>query len=115
MTDPTNPSSISLPPELLSNADEGELFALKVKGDSMLDALVSDGDIVVMKKVDRARNGEMTAVWIPERGEMVLRHFYLEQGIVRLQPANPTMKPTFHQLDDIEVKGKVMLVMRQMS
>ena len=96
--------------------DSGDLFALRVKGDSMIDAMVNDGDIVVMKKVDRARNGEMVAVWLNDRNETTLKHFYLENGHVRLQPANPTMQPIV--IDDpstVEVQGKVVLVVRQLN
>lgn len=96
--------------------DTGDLYALRVKGDSMIDAMVNDGDIVVMKKIDRARNGEMVAVWLNDRNETTLKHFYLENGRVRLQPANPTMQPIM--IEDpgtVEVQGKVMLVLRQLN
>ncbi len=96
--------------------DEGDLFALRVKGNSMIDAMVSDCDIVIMKKVDRARNGEMVAVWLTDRNETTLKHFFLENGRVRLQPANPTMKPIM--IEDpsvVEIQGKVMLVVRQLN
>jgi repressor LexA len=96
--------------------DDGDLFALRVKGNSMIDAMVSDGDIVIMKKVDRARNGEMVAVWLTDRNETTLKHFYLENGKVRLQPANPEMKPIM--IDDpsiVQVQGRVMLVVRQLN
>ncbi len=96
--------------------DSSDLFALRVKGDSMIDAMVNDGDIVVMKKVDHARNGEMVAVWLNDRNETTLKHFYLENGRVRLQPANPTMQPIV--IDDpstVEVQGKVVLVVRQLN
>jgi repressor LexA len=104
---------IELTRDLIS--DEGDLFALRVKGDSMIDAMVNDGDIVVMKKVDRARNGEMVAVWLSDRSETTLKHFYLENGRVRLQPANPTMGPIFADPGNVVVQGKVMLVLRQMN
>lgn len=104
---------IELTRDLIS--DEGDLFALKVKGNSMIDAMVSDGDIVVMKKVDRARNGEMVAVWLNDRGETTLKHFYLENGRVRLQPANPTMQPIYVDPGKVQVQGKVMLVLRQLN
>jgi repressor LexA len=104
---------IELTRDLIS--DEGDLFALRVKGNSMIDAMVSDGDIVVMKKVDRARNGEMVAVWLNDRGETTLKHFFLESGRVRLQPANPTMQPIFVEPNKVVVQGKVMLVLRQMN
>jgi repressor LexA len=96
--------------------DEGDLFALRVKGNSMIDAMVSDGDIVIMKKVDHARNGEMVAVWLTDRNETTLKHFYQENGRVRLQPANPEMKPIM--IDDpsvVQVQGRVMLVVRQLN
>jgi repressor LexA len=96
--------------------DPSDLFALRVKGDSMIDAMVSDGDIVVMKRADRARNGEMVAVWLNDRNETTLKHFYFENGRVRLQPANPTMKPII--VDDpstVQVQGKVVLVLRQLN
>ena len=96
-------------------SDEGEMFALRVKGDSMIDAMVNDGDIVVMKKVDRARNGEMVAVWLSDRSETTLKHFFLENGRVRLQPANPTMGPIYADPGNVVVQGKVMLVLRQMN
>ena len=104
---------IELTRDLIS--DEGDLFALKVKGNSMIDAMVSDGDIVVMKKVDRARNGEMVAVWLNDRGETTLKHFFLENGRVRLQPANPTMQPIYVDPAKVQVQGKVMLVLRQLN
>jgi repressor LexA len=96
--------------------DEGDLFALRVRGNSMIDAMVNDGDIVIMKKIDRARNGEMVAVWLTDRNETTLKHFFLENGRVRLQPANPEMKPIM--IDDpsvVQVQGKVMLVLRQLN
>ncbi len=95
--------------------DSGDLFALRVKGDSMIDAMVNDGDIVVMKKADRARNGEMVAVWLNDREETTLKHFYLEGNRVRLQPANPTMQPIMVDPAKVEIQGKVVLVLRQMA
>lgn len=96
--------------------DTADLFALRVKGDSMIDAMVNDGDIVVMKKVDQARNGEMVAVWLNDRNETTLKKFYLENGRVRLQPANPTMSPIIvNDPSLVEVQGKVVLVLRQLN
>ena len=96
--------------------DSGDLFALRVKGDSMIDAMVNDGDIVVMKKVNQANNGDMVAVWLNERQETTLKRFYWEEGRVRLQPANPTMEPII--IDDpsqVTIQGKVVLVLRQLN
>jgi repressor LexA len=95
--------------------DTGDLFALRVKGDSMIDAMVNDGDIVVMKRADRARNGEMVAVWLTDRNETTLKHFYLEGSKVRLQPANPTIQPIMVDSNKVQIQGKVVLVLRQMA
>jgi len=93
-----------------------ELFALEVKGNSMIDAMVNDGDIVVMKPTQEARNGEMVQVWLTDRDETTLKYFYLEDGRVRLQPANPTMKPVI--IDDpsvVEIQSKVVMVIRKVT
>lgn len=93
-----------------------DLYALEVQGESMIDALVHDGDIVIMHHQSRVENGEMAAVWLREREEVTLKHFYQEvDGRVRLQPANPTMGPIYY--DDptlVEVQGKVVMVVRQL-
>jgi repressor LexA len=92
------------------------LFALQVKGDSMIDAMVSDGDIVVMARADEWRNGDMVAVWLRDREETTLKHIYREGSRVRLQPANPTMQPIYvDNPESLEVQGKVMLVVRQLN
>ncbi|HOE69913.1 MAG TPA: transcriptional repressor LexA [Brevefilum sp.] len=93
-----------------------DLFALEVQGDSMIDAMVNDGDIVIMRPVTQANNGEMVAVWLADRDETTLKYFYLEGGHVRLQPANPLMKPII--IDDpthVQVQGKVVLVIRRLD
>jgi len=95
--------------------DPTGLYALQVEGDSMIDALVHDGDIVVMRHQRRVENGEMAAVWLKEREEVTLKRFYQEGARVRLQPANPTMLPIY--VDDprlVEVQGKVVMVIRQL-
>ncbi len=93
-----------------------DLFALEVQGDSMIDAMVNDGDIVVMRSVTQANNGEMVAVWLADRDETTLKYFFLENGRVRLQPANPLMKPII--IEDpahVQVQGKVVLVIRRLE
>lgn len=92
------------------------LFALEVEGDSMIDAMVNDGDIVVMRPINQAENGEMVAVWLTDRDETTLKYFFQEDGHIRLQPANPLMKPII--IDDpahVQVQGKVVLVIRRME
>jgi repressor LexA len=106
--------AIELTRDLLSTT-EG-IFALQVKGDSMVDAMVRDGDIVVMRSEPEWRNGDMVAVWLKGREETTLKHIYREGNRVRLQPANPTMKPILiEDPSDLQVQGKVMLVVRQMA
>jgi repressor LexA len=110
-------SGIDVARSLLPAGDVIEdLYALRVHGDSMIDAMVNDGDIVVMKKTNQARNGEMVAIWLNDREETTLKYFYLENGHVRLQPANPTMKPIIISDPSIvQVQGKVVLVIRQLD
>lgn len=110
-------SGIDIARSLLPASDHPEdLYALRVHGDSMIDAMVNDGDIVVMQKTNQARNGEMVAIWLNDRDETTLKYFYLENGQVRLQPANPTMKPIIIRDPSIvEVQGKVVLVIRQLA
>jgi len=107
-------ASVEIARSLLPVKDTSELYALEVQGDSMIDAMINDGDIVVMKKANRAENGEMVAVWLNDKEETTLKYFYTEGKKVRLQPANPTMKPII--IDDpktVEVQGKVVMVIRR--
>ena len=69
-----------------------ELYALRVQGDSMIDASVLDGDIVILRHQERAENGEMVAAWIDNKNETTLKHFYLEGDQVRLRPANAAIR-----------------------
>jgi repressor LexA len=94
----------------------GDLFALEVSGDSMIDAMINDGDIVIMKKAQDAHNGEMVAVWLDDNDETTLKYFYRENNRVRLQPANPTMGPIY--IDNpaqVRIMGKVVMVVRQIK
>ncbi len=91
------------------------LFALRVKGDSMIDALVNDGDIVVLKNQHTARNGDMVAVRLLDRDETTLKHFYRENGHVRLQPANPTLAPLYVHPSQVEIQGQVVAIVRQLE
>ncbi len=95
--------------------DQEGLFALQVKGNSMIDALINDGDIVVMKKVETAQNGDMCAVWLKEEKETTLKRIYRENRRIRLQPMNPTMKAFYARADNVQVQGKVVLVVRQLQ
>jgi repressor LexA len=102
---------------LLPKGEKGsELFALKVKGESMIDAMINDGDIVIMKPAVKASNGEMVAIWLPNRDETTLKYFFKENDGYRLQPANPTMKPIMiNKAEPLEIKGKVVMVIRSLG
>lgn len=95
--------------------DTSNTYALEVQGDSMIDALIHDGDIVLMRHQRRVENGELAAIWLRGREETTLKRFYLEGERVRLQPANPTMKAMFFPAEDVEVMGKVLCVIRQLN
>ncbi len=104
---------IAITREIVPRSDK--VYALRVKGDSMIDALINEGDIVVMQSTETAHNGDMVAAWIKDREETTLKRFYHENGRVRLQPANPTMDPIYVQPDNLEIQGKVIAVIRSMG
>ncbi len=82
------------------------VFALRVKGTSMIDDLIDDGDIVFLEPCQAAQDGDKVAVWLKDRGEVTLKRFYREGGRVRLQPANSTMKPIYTTADNVEIQGR---------
>ena len=90
-----------------------DLFALEVEGNSMIDALVADGDVILVRPQRMAENGDMVAVWIRSSEETTLKYFYHEGDRIRLQPANQTMEPWYVAPEDIEVGGKVVAVIRR--
>ena len=109
-------SSVEVARSLLPTRDVSDLFALEVDGDSMIDAMVNDGDIVVMKKTASANNGEMVAVWLDDKDETTLKYFYKEAKRIRLQPANPNMGPIYvEDPKSLRIMGKVVLVIRQIK
>jgi len=99
--------------EDLTRGGEG-VYALKVKGSSMVDALINDGDIILMQYVNVVENGEMAAVWLKAEKEVTLKKVYIEPGRIRLQPANSQMKPIYTEPDNIEIQGRVMAIIRQL-
>jgi|APIni6443716594_1056825.scaffolds.fasta_scaffold178765_1 repressor LexA len=111
-------SSLEIARSLLPTRGKTDgLYALEVQGDSMIDAMVNDGDYVIMKPVGNnaeVKNGEMVAVWLPARDETTLKYFYKEKDGYRLQPANPTMQPIMiKSTEPLEIKGKVVMVIRK--
>jgi repressor LexA len=114
---PMGDRAIALTRDIIREQDG--LYALEVRGNSMVDALVNNGDIVVMKHQQEARNGDMVAVWLKDKEETTLKRFYREKdkkgkARVRLQPANPTMQPIYADPANVEIQGKVVLVLRQL-
>ena len=93
----------------------GGIYALKVKGSSMVDALINDGDIVLMQYVNTVENGEMAAVWLKTEKEATLKKVFVEPERVRLQPANSEMQPIYTRPDNVEIQGKVIAVIRRLA
>jgi len=94
--------------------DPQDLYALRVRGNSMIDAMVHDGDIVIMRPAEEVANGEMAAVWLRDREEATLKRVYWEGGRVRLQHANPTMDPIYiADPRQVQIQGKVVMVIRR--
>ena len=103
---------VDVPAVWLRQEDPEAIFALKVNGDSMIDAMIQDGDTVLLRRQQTANDGEMVAVWLLERDETTLKHFYSEGERVRLQPAHPLMEPIYVAADQLLIQGKVLHVMR---
>jgi repressor LexA len=89
---------------------EKECFVLSVRGDSMVDEQIRDGDYVIVEKRNIARDGE-TVVALIEGNEATLKKFYKEPDRIRLQPANPTMPPIYAK--DVQIQGVVIGVLRK--
>jgi repressor LexA len=102
---------LKVPPELTRG--KSAVFALRVKGQSMIDAFIDDGDIILMEPVSAFNNGDMVAVWLKDRQEVTLKRAYREKSSVRLQPANSTMSPIMVKARDVEVQGRVVGVIRK--
>ncbi len=104
---------IEVSPEMIGERED--VYALRVKGNSMIDALVNDGDLVIMQAVHSAKDGEMVAAWLKREQEATLKRFYRDGGRVRLQPANETMTPIYTDEENVEVQGKVIAAIRPLS
>ena len=81
----------------------------------MVDALIDDGDVVIVKPGREAENGDMVVAWLKGEEETTLKRFYLEGDWVRLQPANSQMEPIYSPVDNVEVHGKVVTVIRRLG
>lgn len=97
-------------PEIL--APDGDAYVLKVRGDSMIDAHIEDGDFVVIRPQDTARDGDIVVAQVEENA-VTLKRFFRESGRVRLQPANSRYEPLYY--DDVRIQGKLIGVIRRLD
>jgi repressor LexA len=91
------------------------VYALRVQGDSMIDALVDSDDLVILNAQNTANNGDMVAAWLPEREETTLKYFFREGATVRLQPANANYEPIVLPASQVEIQGKVIAIVRRLG
>lgn len=101
--------AIAVPDTLVSRR---ESYVLRVKGDSMIDEQIRDGDYVVVEDRKTAENGEMVIALL-NGSEVTLKKFFREPGRIRLQPANPQMTPIYVAPDEVAVQGVVVGMMRR--
>ncbi len=97
-------------PEML--APSGDAYLLRVRGDSMIEALIADGDYVVIRPQQTARNGDIVVAQVEENA-VTLKRFFKEDGRVRLQPANPAYPPQYY--DAVRIQGKLIGVIRRLD
>lgn len=105
---------IDVPEEIAPGEKLKDVYALRVRGHSMIDALIDDGDIVLLRYQPTAENGQMVAVRIEDENAVTLKRFYREGARVRLQPANVTMEPIIVDAANVRVEGRVVGVLRSM-
>jgi repressor LexA len=95
-----------------------DCFALQVRGTSMIEDHIDDGDVVVVRRQQRVDNGDIVVAIVndaTENGGATLKRFYLEGDTVRLQPRNPTMQPLIVPADQVEIRGKVVKLVRDLA
>ena len=105
---------VEVPVAMLGKTPPEQVYALNVTGNSMIDAMISDGDLVLLRRQQTAENGDMVAVWLSDDNETTLKFFYHEGSRVRLQPANPEMDPIYVDPAQVEIQGRVLGVMRSL-
>jgi repressor LexA len=102
--------TIAVPETLVTG--KRDTYVLRVRGDSMIDEQIRDGDWVVVEDRRAADNGEMVIALVGGQ-DATLKKFYKEKGRIRLQPANPTMQPIYAEPDAVQIQGVVVGVMRK--
>ncbi len=105
--------TVDLATDVIGRAQQ--VYALRVQGDSMIDALVDSGDLVILNHQKTANNGDMVAAWLKDREETTLKYFFREGDQVRLQPANANYEPIYVPADQVEIQGKVIAIVRMLS
>ena len=90
------------------------MYALRVDGYSMIDDMISDGDIVILQVQETANDGDIVAAWVEGEGT-TLKRFYRdrERGMIRLQPRNPSMDPIYVEPDEVTIQGKLILTLSE--
>ena len=91
-----------------------QAYALRVKGMSMTDALIDDGDIVLIEPAVNVDDGDMVVAWLKNEQEVTLKRVYSQPEQIRLQPANRQMKPIYCNPENVEIQGRVVGVIRKM-
>lgn len=91
-----------------------DVYALRVHGLSMIDALIADGDVVVIKPTRSAQDGDTVVALLKSENEATLKRYYHEGTRVRLQPANSQMEPIYVDPENLEIQGKVVAVLRNL-
>lgn len=112
-TPQTATEQVVVPTEMVRGSKS--VYALRVKGNSMVDAMIADGDIVIMAQPVDVNNGDVVAIWLKNEQEVTLKKLYIEGEQVRLQPCNPYMMPIYHHVSNVEVQGRVVGVLRTLS
>ena len=112
-SDAASQELVDLPQSIAGSGER--VYALRVKGESMIDALITDGDLVIMEQTSRVSNGQMAAVRVVPDDETTLKYFFLEGPQVRLQPANTQMRPIMRPAKDVEVLSRVIAVWRDLG
>jgi repressor LexA len=97
-------------PDML--APSGDAYVLRVRGDSMIEEHIADGDFVLIRPQNTARNGDIVVAQVEDNG-VTLKRFFREKDRVRLQPANPNYQPQFY--DDVRIQGKLIGVIRRLD
>ena len=105
----TDSEEISVPESFLTR---GQNYVLRVRGDSMIDEHIQDGDYIIVEKRDRAETGQ-SVIALVDHDQVTLKKFYRDAEMIRLQPANPALEPIYLREDQVRIQGVVVGIMRK--